>query len=78
MKKLKKLGSLFILVALLNVSFSAFVKAKVYVCDNGECVTTIIDYGSGYSWDVTCSDGSSTSGNVPGATYGGSCSPQVN
>ena len=63
-------------MAILNLSFTVLLKAIVYECYNGDCVTTIIDYGSGYSWDITCSDGSNSSGNVPGATYVGSCLPQ--
>ena len=73
MKNLKKIFIVMSSVAIFNLTFVMLANATTYTCDNGDCVTTIIDYGSGYSWDITCSDGSSVSGNVPNAIYNGNC-----
>jgi len=70
---MKKFKLVFLFGAMLSFILSPMVEATLYQCDNGVCVTTIIDYGSGYSWNITCSDGSSMSGNNPGGTYGGTC-----
>ncbi|WP_103665639.1 hypothetical protein [Gracilimonas amylolytica] len=51
------------------------VNAAIYQCDNGDCVTTINDGDGfdGFTWSISCSDGSWDYGEVAGASYGGSC-----
>lgn len=46
-----------------------------YLCDNGECMTMIeIWDNGGYSWRITCNDGTYAEGTTPGAEYVGGCS----
>lgn len=49
--------------------------AAIYQCDNGDCTTTINDGDGfdGFTWSISCDDGSFAYGEVPGAEYGGSC-----
>jgi hypothetical protein len=49
--------------------------AAIYQCNNGDCVTTINDGDGfdGFTWSISCNDGSWAYGEVEGAEYGGRC-----
>lgn len=59
------------------ISIFVFTSANAgpaYLCNNGTCQTLIETWdGGGYSWRITCNDGSYAEGTVPGASYGGGC-----
>jgi hypothetical protein len=73
-----KLGNISLSI-LLGLIFSATPAAfaKIYQCDNGDCVTTINDGDGfdGFTWSISCNDGSWAYGEVQGANYGGNCMP---
>ncbi len=70
---MKKIGSLFILIAIFNLSFVSMSEAYILVCESEDCVTTINTYEGGFNWSILCDDGSHSSGSSTGE-YVGSCS----
>lgn len=67
---MKKYLTTFIIV----LAISNLAAGPAYYCDNGRCKTLIETWdGGGYSWRITCSDGSYAEGTNPDGTYVGGC-----
>ena len=64
---------------LLGLMLSATPKAYATIdqYNNGDCISTINDGDGfdGYTWSISCNDGSWAYGEVQGAEYGGKCLP---
>lgn len=60
-----------ILIILLATTSSS--SAKLYVCVENGCRTTIIQDNGGFAWNIQCDDYSYASGYVQGAIYDGNC-----
>jgi hypothetical protein len=73
MKRLTTILKVLFAATIINVGLFTIVNGNGYLCDNGSCMTMIQEDEGGYSWRITCDDGSYEEGRTNGASYDGEC-----